>query len=120
MTIKARKSYSLTPYETEDWEGRHGPGNEANRAKLFEVHGRKTTVNEQVTTSEHGFHVTDPMMMSGSSTTYPPKPRETKMSEPDAFGRTRRVYADTGGMVDNDNNTAAMAKTMRDAQLHQR
>jgi len=110
------REYTLNSSDYADLPGRYGDENEALRAEVYAVHGRKTESNARVVKSEHGFHISTPHSMG--TTLLPLKPRETKMSEPDAFGRVNRVYTDTGALVNNDNNTAAWEKTLDDARRH--
>ena len=97
--------------------GRH-PGyeeNEALRAEVLSIHGRQTLPGTRVVKTERGFEISD----SGPGTVLLPlTKRETKMSEPDAFGRVNRVYADSGALVNNDSNEAAMSRTLQDARRH--
>ena len=115
---RERREYSLNASDYADMPGRYGDENEAARAELYAVHGRKTDSSSRVVKSDRGFEISSPHSMG--TTVLPLKPRETKMSEPDAFGRVNRVYADTGALVNNDNNTAAWEKTLQDARRHAR
>jgi len=112
------REYSLSASDLEGGPPWVSEENEALRAELYAVHGRKTEANARIAKTERGFEIHSPY---GSYTTHLPlEPRKTRMSEPDAFGRVNRVYADSGALVNNDNDAAAMAKTMQDAQRHAR